>query len=191
MPLHNQTLVGGWGKADSVIMKVIRYISYVAAVCLVGIMLVAFFNVLGEKILHKGIPMSTEIIKYLHVPAVFLCAGYVTLDRGQTNIDLLSQKFPQKAQDIVNIFSFILGAAISAFVGCRGLVQMSKHIANHVKSSTTGIGFALWPFSLIFAFGFFLLAFSFLWSIVRVVVPKEDLEPAPDAPETEEGGMPA
>ena len=187
MPLHNQTLVGGWGKADSLIVRIIRCISYVAAVCLVGIMFVAFFNVLGEKILHKGIPMSTELIKYLHVPAVFLCAGFVTLDRGQTNIDLLSQKFPKKVQDIVNICSFVLGAAISAFVGYRGIVQMSKHIANHVKSSTTGVGFPLWPFSLIFAFGFFMLAFSFLWSIVRVVVPKVDVAPAPGA-ENEEGG---
>ena len=187
MPLHDQTLIGGWGKADTLIVKIIRYISYVAAVCLVGIMFVAFFNVLGEKIFHKGIPASTEIIRYLHVPAVFLCAGFVTLDRGQTNIDLLSQKFPQKMQDIVSVFSFLLGAAISAFVGCRGIVQMTKHIANHVKSSTTGFGFALWPFSLIFAFGFFLLAFSFLWSIVRVVVPKVDLEPAPEA-DVEEGG---
>lgn len=187
MPLHNQALVGGWGKADSIIVKIIRCISYAAAVCLVGIMLVAFFNVLGEKLFHKGIPASTEIIKYLHVPAVFLCAGFVTLDRGQTNIDLLSQKFPQKMQDIVNICSFVLGAAISAFVGCRGIAQMSKHITNHMKSSTTGFGFALWPFSLIFALGFFMLAFSFLWSIVRVVVPKVDLAPAPEA-EDEEGG---
>ena len=187
MPLHNQALIGGWGKADNVIVKIIRYISYLAAVCLVGIMFVAFFNVLGEKILHKGIPASTEIIRYLHVPAVFLCAGFVTLDRGQTNIDLLSQKFPQKMQDIVNIFSFVLGAAISAFVGCRGLAQMSKHLANHVKSSTTGFGFSLWPFSLIFALGFFMLSFSFLWSIVRVVVPKVDLDPAQPA-DNEEGG---
>ena len=192
MPLHDQTLVGGWGKADSVIVKIIRTISYVAAVCLVGIMFVAFFNVLGEKIFHKGIPASTEIIKYLHVPAVFLCAGFVTLDRGQTNIDLLSQKFPKKMQAVINIFSFLLGAAISAFVGYRGLVQMSKHIANHVKSNVTGFGFALWPFSLIFAVGFFMLAFSFLWSIVRVLVPKEDKvkEPAPEA-EIEEGGADA
>ena len=187
MPLRNQALVGGWGKADSIILRIIRCISYVAAVCLVGIMFVAFFNVLGEKILHKGIPASTEIIRYLHVPAVFLCAGFVTLDRGQTNIDLLSQKFPKKVQSVISVFSFLLGAAISTFVGCRGLTQMSKHIANHVKSSTTGFGFPLWPFSLIFSVGFFLLAFSFLWSIIRVVVPKVELAPPPEA-EKPEGG---
>ena len=177
----------GFLRADRTVRKILRFFCWASAAALTIIMFVAFFNVLGEKILHKGIPMSTELIKYLHVPAVFLCAGFVTLDRGQTNIDLLSAKFPKKVQDVVNIFSFILGAAISVFVGCRGLTQMSKHIANHVKSSTTGIGFALWPFSLIFALGFFMLAFSFVWSIVRVVVPKVDLEPAPEAG-VEEGG---
>ena len=59
MPLHNQTLIGGWGKADSIVVRIFRCISYAAAVCLVFIMLVAFFNVLGEKIFHKGIPAST------------------------------------------------------------------------------------------------------------------------------------
>lgn len=179
MPLHNQALVGGWGKADSIIVKIIRYISYVSAVCLVGIMLVAFFNVLGEKIIHQGIPSSTEIIKYLHVPVVFLCAGYVTLDRGHTSIDLLSAKFPMAVQNAISFFSFVLGAVVCAFVGYRGVVQMLKHMETHAMSSVTGFGFPLWPFSLLFAFGFFLLAFSFLWSIVRLVVPKVDLEPAP------------
>ena len=187
MPLHNQELVGGWGKADNIIVKVIRYISYVSAVCLVLIMFVAFFNVLGEKILHKGIPASTEIIKYLHVPVVFLSSAYVTLDRGQTSIDLLSQKFPVQVQKIISICSFTMGAAISAFVGARGVVQMLKHISTHTKSAVTGFGFALWPFSFLFSLGFFMLAFSFLWSIVRVVAPKVDLEPAA---EEEEGGEP-
>ena len=192
MPLHNQTLVGAWGKADRIITKVIRCISYTAAVCLVCIMVVAFFNVLGEKIFHKGIPSSTEIIKYLHVPAVFLCAGYVTLDRGQTSIDLLSQKFPKIVQDIISIFSFLLGTAICSFVGVRGITQMIKHLENHTRSNVTGFGFALWPFSFIFSLGFFMLALSFLWSIARVLVPKVDLEPtdAPEAPE-EEGGVEA
>jgi TRAP-type C4-dicarboxylate transport system permease small subunit len=116
---------------DSVIVKILRYVSYISGVCLILIMFVAFFNVLGEKILHKGIPASTEIIQYLHIPVVFLACGYVTLDTGHTKIDLLSKHFPK------------------------------------------------WPFALIFAIGFFLLAFSFLWATVRLYVKK---------PETEEAG---
>ena len=59
-----------YDKADSIVVKVLRYVSYVSGVCLIAIMLVAFFNVLGEKIFHHGIPASTEIIQYLHIPVV-------------------------------------------------------------------------------------------------------------------------
>ena len=114
---------------------------------------------------------------------MFLCCAYVTLDRGQTAIDLLSQKFPEKMQSVIAVFSHALGTAISAFLGYRGVIQMLKHIEVHAMSNVTGFGFPLWPFSLIFSLGLFMLAFSFLWSIVRVVVPKVDLEPV-----EEEGG---
>lgn len=174
MPPKKQALTGGLGKADRVIMTVFKYISYISAACLMGIMIVAFFNVLGEKMFHRGIPGSTEIIEYLHVPVVFLSAAFVTLDRGQTAIDLISQHFPLWLQKVSTTFCFLLGAAISAFVGWRGLVQMGKHINTHAMSAVTGFGFPLWPFSLLFSIGFMMISFSFLWSIVRLYAPKAE-----------------
>jgi TRAP-type C4-dicarboxylate transport system permease small subunit len=188
MPLHNQRLTGGLGVVDSWIVRITKYISYVSAVCLVGIMLVAFFNVLGEKILHHGVPGSTEIVEYLHVPVVFLSAAYVTLDRGQTAIDLLYQHFPKALQKIASTFSYLLGAAISGFVSYRGFVQMGKHINTHAKSAVSGFGFVLWPFSLVFSIGFAMIAITFLWSIVRLYAKKVDIAPADGE---EEGGQPA
>ena len=70
------------------------------------------------------------------------------------------------------VFGNLIGAFICGFVACRGIVQMNKFMATHAKSSTTGVGFAKWPFALIFSIGFFLLAFSFLWSIVRQYAKK-------------------
>jgi TRAP-type C4-dicarboxylate transport system permease small subunit len=151
-------------------------------------MLVAFFNVLGEKILHHGVPGSTEIVEYLHVPVVFLSAAYVTLDRGQTAIDLLYQHFPKALQKIASTFSYLLGAAISGFVSYRGFVQMGKHINTHAKSAVSGFGFVLWPFSLVFSIGFAMIAITFLWSIVRLYAKKVDIAPADGE---EEGGQPA
>lgn len=177
MPLHNQALKGRLGQIDNLIVKIIKYISYASMVCLIGIMLVTFFNVLGEKIFHKGIPGSTEIVEYLHVPVVFLSVGFVTLDRGHTSIDLLSQHFPPAVQKAASVFCFLLGTFISTFVGCRGLVQMGKHVSVHARSSVTGFGFPLWPFSLLFSIGFFMIALTFLWSIVRLFAPKEETAP--------------
>ena len=154
-------------KMDSVIVKIFKYISYISGICLIGIMFVAFFNVLGEKIFHKGIPASTEIIQYLHIPVVFLGCAYVTLDTGHTKIDLLSSKLPAGVQKVINTIGNLLAAFISGFVGYRGLIQMKKFMDTHAKSSTTGVGFEKWPFALVFSIGFFLLALSFLWAIVR------------------------
>lgn len=162
-----------YDKLDNLIVKILKYVSYISGVCLILIMFVAFFNVLGEKIFHKGIPASTEIIQYLHIPVVFLACGYVTLDTGHTKIDLLSQKLPQMVQFICNIIGNLIAVFITAFVGYRGLIQMGKFLSTHAKSSTTGVGFVKWPFALIFSVGFFLLSISFIWATVRLIVERK------------------
>ena len=177
MPLQNQTLAGRLGKIDSIIVRIMRCLSYLSAVCVCLIMCIAFFNVLGEKLLTTGIPATKEIIQYAHVPLVFLTVGYVTLDRGHTSIDLLSSHFPKWLQTFCKVLSFAMGTFITAFMGCRGIVQMTKYMNTHEKSSLTGFGFPLWPFALIYAIGLFILAFTFAWSIVRLLAPKADLEP--------------
>lgn len=154
-------------KTDRMIVKIVKAVSVISGICLVGIMLVAFFNVLGEKILHHGVPGSTEIITYLHVPVVFLAAAYVTLDTGHTKIDLLSRRFPLGVQKILYTIGDLVAAVISCYVGYRGFVRTADLISRHTRSAVTGFGFPVWPFGLVFAIGFMLLALTFLWSIVR------------------------
>lgn len=175
-----------YDKVDSAIVKIFKYVSYVSGVCLIAIMFVAFFNVLGEKIFHKGIPASTEIIQYLHIPVVFLACAFVTLDTGHTKIDLLSKKLPHVVQMICTTLGNLLGTFICAYVGYRGIIQMNKFIATHAKSSTTGVGFAKWPFALIFSIGFFLLSLSFIWATVRLYVKKPAAEAQAVAENAEE-----
>ena len=169
MPNNAPTL---YDKVDSWIVRIIKAVSYVSGVCLVGIMLVAFINVIGEKLRKvglpvTGIPASTEIIQYLHIPVVFLAAAYVTLDRGHTRIDLLSSHFPKTVQKICTTVGHLCGAGVCSIITYCALQQMGKHIARHSMSSVSGVGFPLWPFSLMTAIGFALLAVSFVWSIVR------------------------
>ena len=169
MPNNAPTL---FDRVDNWIVRILKWFSYVSAVCLVSIMLVAFFNVLGEKLRQAGLPVtgipaSTEIIKYLHIPVVFLAAAFVTLDRGHTKIDLLSSHFPKWLQQACTTIGNLVGTGICSIITWRAFIQMGKFIARHKMSSVSGVGFPLWPFALITAVGFALLAFSFLWSIVR------------------------
>jgi len=43
---------------DKVVVRVIKNTSYISGVCLIGIMLVAFFNVIGEKLRALGLPFT-------------------------------------------------------------------------------------------------------------------------------------
>lgn len=158
---------GWYEKTDRAIVKTIKTISIASGICLLGIMLIAFVNVIVEKTMHTSIPASTEMIQYLHVPVVFLAAGYVTLDQGHTRIDLLSKHLPHTVQKICLTIGDLCAVGICSFVCYMGFVRMQDALEHHTKSSTTGTGFALWPFMLVFSIGFALLAFTFLWSIVR------------------------
>ena len=179
MPNNAPTL---FDRVDSWVVRILKWFSYISAICLVGIMLVAFFNVLGEKLRQAGLPVtgipaSTEIIQYLHIPVVFLAAAFVTLDRGHTKIDLLSSHFPKAVQQICTTIGNLIGSGICGIVAWRAFVQMGKFISRHMMSSVSGVGFPLWPFALMTAVGFALLSISFLWSIVRQYAKSNKTEP--------------
>ena len=162
-------------KVDQVVRRVLRFFCLLSAVALGVIMFVAFFNMLGEKLGRvgiawaKGIPNSTAIIQYFHIPLVFLAAGYVTLDQGHTRIDLLIQKWP-KVEKIFMLIGHVLGAAISFFISYRGtFVTLASNLELNTRISTTADSWVVWPFTVCHCVGFFLLGVSFIWAFVRMV----------------------
>lgn len=165
----------GFLKADRTIRKILRLFCWISAAALVVIMLVAFINVIGEKLGRagvawaRGINNSTDIIKYFHIPLVFLAAGYVTLDMGHTRIDLLIQKAP-KVEKVFMAIGHLLGAAISFFISYRGtFVILAENFRIHAHIGTNADSWSVWPFTVCHCLGFLLLGLSFVWAFVRMV----------------------
>ena len=175
-------------RIDRTACRILRYIAYISAFCLFAIMLVAFLNVVGEKLRSAGLPVtgipaSTEIIQYLHIPVVYLAAAYVTLDRGHTRIDLLSVKLPPAVQKFFVLLGDLLGIGVCCVIIWRGFVQMGRFISRHRMSSVSGIGFPLWPFALILCVGYILLLLSLILHIVREVAGYHPPPPGGAAPD--------
>ena len=198
----------GFLRVDQVVRKILRFFCWLSAVALMVVMFVAFFNMAGEKLGRlgiswaQGIPNSTAIIQYFHIPLVFLAAGYVTLDQGHTRIDLLIQKWP-KAEKIFMLIGHVLGAAVSFFISYRGVfVTLADNLRLNARINTTADSWVAWPFTLCHCVGFFLLGCSFIWAFVRMVrfwkysgvnpavhlYPNEQHGPGGPAEEPEEGG---
>lgn len=162
-------------KVDQIVRRVLRFFCWLSAASLIIIMCVAFFNMVGEKLGRagiawaSGIPNSTAIIQYFHIPLVFLAAGYVTLDQGHTRIDLLIQKAP-KLEKVFMAIGHVLGAGISFFISYRGVfVTLMENFRINAHISTTADSWLVWPFTVCHCLGFFLLGISFIWALVRMI----------------------
>ena len=130
-------------RVDLVVKKVLRFFCWLSAVALIIIMLIAFINVIGEKLARagvtwaKGIPNSNYLIQYFHIPLVFLAAGYVTIDQGHTRIDLLIQKLPM-VEKIAMAVGHVLGAALAFFISYRGVfVTLVKDFEKNMRITST------------------------------------------------------
>lgn len=179
-------------KVDKVIFKFMYGVSILAGLSLILAALLCTVDSLSSKIFSFSIPNGTEWVTYLNIPIVFLAMGYIQVERGNTTVDLISKKFPKALQKIIQIFGCLLGFAISAFLAyCEFDLTLDKLQAGS-KASSAASSFVVWPFALVIAIGYALVAISFLWCIFRVIlIPPERRQgalvmemPAPaDAPE--------
>ena len=174
---------------DNGIFNVMKWISYISAVCLFVITILSTADVVASKAFGNSIPNATSIVTYLNIPIVFLSAAYVQLERGHTHIDLIYTHFPKWAQTVIHTVGNILGVAISGFIGYRAVILTIQKFTSVAKSSSAINAFVIWPFVALIAIGFILMAVAFLWSLVRefVLPPRMGFDPAAapdDGPET-------
>jgi TRAP-type mannitol/chloroaromatic compound transport system permease small subunit len=155
---------------DNAIFNVMKWISYISAICLLIITLLSTADVVASKFFRHGITNATDIVTYLNIPVVFLSAAYVQLERGHTHIDLIYTHFPRWGQKIVHTVGNILGAGVSAFIGYRAVLFTVQKLQILEKSSSAASAFVTWPFAALIALGFLLMAVAFLWSLVREFV---------------------
>lgn len=166
---------------DNGIFNVMKWISYISAVCLLVISLLSSADVVASKLFSHGITNATDIVTYLNIPVVFLTAAYVQLERGHTHIDLIYTHFPLWGQKIVHTVGNLLGTGISGFISYRALMSTIQKFQIVEKSSSAASAFITWPFAAVIFLGFLLMALAFLWSLVREFFLPPRMEFGPDA----------
>lgn len=153
-------------KIDRVITNGVKYVSYLGALALFVIAIVATVDVIATKVFHSPIRNVTEFVTYMNVPVVFFCIGFVQLDRGHTHIDLIYRHFPPVVHKIIHILGYVIGVAVCGFAGWRGMVQALQKLETMTYASGP-TSFLIWPFVVCIGIGYLVLAISFLWCIPR------------------------
>lgn len=166
-------------KLDAVMVRISKWLSYIAAALLIVIMLLAFFDAMSSKFLRQSIPRATELITYLNVPIVFFGVGIVQLKDKHTTVDLLYGKYPVWLKKTCYVVANLAAAGVCSYLAYLGF---KYGVALRAKGSLSGAitGFKLWPFGTIMGIGWALFAVTSLWSVFRLLF---NLIPLPGAEE--------
>ena len=181
----------GFRKADAVVMKVFRYISYPPAILMMFIAVLATINVITSKVFHVIVPSANDWITYLLIPIVFLSIAHVQLDRGLVVVDVLNKHYPKWLLNAIDVISNLCLIALNGFISWRAFILMADKFAHKEISSIDAGHFYMWPFSFLLGFGMLCFAFTSFWCILRTIFdvhPAPPMDPAEEARALEEGG---
>ncbi len=162
-------------KVDNVVFRTLKYVSYLAVFFLAAIMVLAFVNVVLEKLKKVGVPVSSiadtaNWIKFMNVGVVYLATAYVTLERGHSGVDLLTRHYPKVVQSILHAIAHLCGGVIISYITYLGYVKvLTVQLANNARiNDTLASSFPQWPFGVLYLVGMGLLAFSQFWGFLRI-----------------------
>ena len=158
---------GTVGKIDKVIYYILRVFSYIGVAAAVIMSVLSVSDIIAAKVFSKAIPNQYEFVQYLLIAVVYCFLPIITNHTGLMSVDILTRKFSALLLRIIDIFAYILGTGIFAFITWQGFVLLQKHMREMTASSSSSNAFQIWPFTVLYVVGLGILTLSCLWRVIR------------------------
>ena len=143
--------------------------AYVAAIALVGMMLITVADVCGRYIFNNPIKGTWELVGFLLVAAGAWGLGYCQVKKGHIRVDFLLQRFPEKVRESLTAFANFLGFAAFSLLCWRCIVYAQYYLSLTRGNATDTLHIPLFPFVLFLAIGTGMLALVLLFDLVHSI----------------------
>ncbi len=145
--------------------RLVRYSFYASGVLIMTLALSIGMNVIMRRLFQKPIGWIVEGGEYILLFVTFLAAAHILHENGHARMTLLVERLSPRRARLLNLFSAILGAAISltlAWVTGDSTLE-SIRFGNFYRGAIEVPQAAIWW---VIPFGFLLLAIEFLRQVV-------------------------
>jgi TRAP-type C4-dicarboxylate transport system permease small subunit len=149
-------------------MKVTRWLTVVAAVCIGLLMVVNFFDIIGSKFFATSVPGALDISEELMVCLTLLPISYIALERGHIRITLLEDRLPPVVKYLLGILQYLVATLITGFITVRVFVQLQKTI--RIMNLKEGIDLPIWPGNLAVTISFAILTLVWALLLAKTIV---------------------
>ena len=142
--------------------RITRWLAILAAVCMAGLMIVNFTDIIGTKFFLRSVPGALDISEELMVLLTLLPIAFVALERGHIRITLIEGRMPPVFRSILHIIQYLIATLIKGFITWRVFIQFQKVFK--VMQLKEGLDLPVWPANLavVISFGFLTLVWILL-----------------------------
>lgn len=144
--------MGGWGVA-------------VGAAFLVGMMVLIVANIIYRLFGHV-IVGSYELTELMIVVAVAFALVYAALKKSHVVVKIVVERFPPRAQAIVEALMSLISLATWATIAWTGVLLLSER---WLREETDMLSIPFLPFRFIFLFGLILFCLVYLIDLIRAL----------------------
>ena len=155
--------------ADSVVTRITKWLSFIAAACVGFIMALAVVDVLSSKFFHQPLPGAVQFIAELNVLLIFLAIAYVAQERGHIRITIL-ERFMSAGQIYASkLFGYVMGILVIGFCSWRTVALVQYAIVGRIYKAGT-VDFPIWPSNMAVLLGFTFLTITFIFLLGRAII---------------------
>ncbi|HCP20574.1 MAG: C4-dicarboxylate ABC transporter permease [Marinobacter sp.] len=168
-------------RLDRLVVAVGRFASWLW----IGVLVVVLINVFSRYVLSQGSIALEELSWHLFGTATMLTLGYAVVRDDHVRVDVLKEKFPPRAQAVIELLGIALLALPVIYLMVEVLVPYAWKAWTYSERSQAPSGLpyrfifkSMLPLGLIFVmialFSRFLRCATFLFGFPRAVTPPED-----------------
>ena len=93
--------------------RITRAASHLAAVLLLILIALIFFNVFGRYVVGASPVWAQELEWHLMAPIALLGITVLMLEKGHVRVDMVFERLPERTQHMLDMFSMLCGAVIA------------------------------------------------------------------------------
>ena len=149
------------------IKPVSGFFNKVSSVLLFIMPLPVLFDVISRLTVKGSMPGGIEIEEFFMLFVVYFGVGFTQIDEGHIRIDLITSKFPEWLQNVLNTFVYLISTWLF-FLLSYLLVKSGVDKLHHGELSFA-LAIPIWPFWFFAALGVLVLAVTVLLDFLKAL----------------------
>jgi TRAP-type C4-dicarboxylate transport system permease small subunit len=150
---------------EKAVFPISRFLLFIGQFALVMMVLLTVVDVFLRYVFNRPILGSYELTEFMMAVLVFSTVGYTMIVKGHVVVDLVFAKLPQRARDILECITSLIGFILFAVVAWRNAVHASTAWGRN--DVTAELFIPISPFILFVALGIAVLSLVLFTQFVQ------------------------